>query len=154
MMQQCRDGNRQEVNLDVYVSPCFSRFYDVLTSAQGGFNIDSYLLARSSTRASRRHARGARGHQCTSLSQLIQQRYFYTTPQSGQMTKIRPKISLHDVISRFLKATFSRFVSFPFPVSASAYIENLSNCCRLKQRVSKNKVHWAKFLNRHSSKSI
>ena len=78
------DGNRQEVTLDVYVSPCFSRFYDVLTSAQRkhkAANIDSYLLARS-TRASRRHARGARGHQCTSLSQLIQQRYYYTTATS------------------------------------------------------------------------
>ena len=52
--------------------------------------------------------------------------------QRFQMTKIRPKISSLDVISRIFKANFSRFVSFSFPMSKSAYIENLSNYCRLK----------------------
>ena len=41
--------------------------------------------------------------------------------QRFQMTKIYPEISSLDVISRIFTANFSRFVLFPFPLSASAY---------------------------------
>ena len=35
-----------------------------------------------------------------------------------------------DVISRMFQVNFSTFVSFPYPLIASAFMKNLSKCCR------------------------